>query len=83
MRFIVETGGSGVVDLADKCEKIRLDRLMPLAQVLPFIRMFFDVRGNIFNAVKLINNETSTVAEGVFFQVGKVLNRGHQSKEVE
>ena len=51
MRFIVETGGGGVVDLADKCEKIRLDRLMPLAQVLPFIRMFFDVRGNIFNAV--------------------------------
>jgi len=30
VRLIVEAGGRGVVDLADLCEKIRLDRLMPL-----------------------------------------------------
>ena len=72
MRFIVETGGSGVVDLADKCEKIRLDRLMPLAQVLPFIRMFFDVRGNIFNAVKLMNNMKHRLSlKGSFSRLGK------------
>ena len=26
----MEAGGRSVVELADKCEKIRLDRLMPL-----------------------------------------------------
>merc|ERR1712032_445391 len=46
VRLIVEAGGRSVVELADKCEKIRLDRLMPL-------------------------------------EAGKILNRGHQSKEVE
>ena len=30
MRLIVEAGGRDVVELADQCEKIRLDRLMPL-----------------------------------------------------
>ena len=30
VRLIVEAGGRSVVDLADQCEKIRLDRLMPL-----------------------------------------------------
>ena len=28
--MIVEAGGRSVVELADQCEKIRLDRLMPL-----------------------------------------------------
>ena len=30
VRLIVEAGGRGAVELADQCEKIRLDRLMPL-----------------------------------------------------
>ena len=30
VRLIVEAGGRDVVELADQCEKIRLDRLMPL-----------------------------------------------------
>ena len=30
VRLIVEEGGRGVVELADQCERIRLDRLMPL-----------------------------------------------------
>ena len=30
VRLIVEEGGREVVELADQCERIRLDRLMPL-----------------------------------------------------